>query len=247
MDKSKVLLTLIGILAGFILGFLFANSQNRKEISGLQTEIQRLKNSSANQTATANQNPPELTSEEIRGAIAKADQNPDDIELQKKVGISLYKYAMSQKDSSYLHEIARLLKRAAKVSEKDNELIVALGNLLFDIAQRDENPKLLLEARQWYQKALAINPDDVNVRTDLGLTYFFANPPEAEKAIAEYRKSLTINPKHELTLQNLIQALIFVKQFDEAQKRIEELRSVNSSNTALSDLETQLAQAKVKQ
>jgi tetratricopeptide (TPR) repeat protein len=240
VDKTKVFLTLIGILVGFVSGFLFANTQNRKEISNLQTEIQRLKKQ------LTNQNPPELTIEEIQGAIAKADQNPNDIELQRKVGISLYKYAMSQNDSSYLNDIARLLKRAASVSNKDYELMVTLGNLLFDIAQKDNNPKLFLEARQWYQKALAMKPDDVDVRTDLGLTYFFANPPEPEKAIAEYSKSLAINPKHELTLQNLIQALIVVKKFDEAQKRIEELRNVNSSNMALSNLEMQLAQAKVK-
>lgn len=244
MDRSKVLLTLIGILAGFILGFLFANSQNRKEIDNLQNEIQRLKNSSTGQTDSTNQHTAELTLEEIRGAIAKADQNPNDIELQRNVGVSLYKYAMSQRDTRYLNDIARLLKRVANVSDKDYDLTVMLGNLFFDIAQKDEDPKLFLEARQWYQKALAMKPDDVNVRTDLGLTYFFANPPDVEKAIAEYRKSLAVNPKHELTLQNLIQALIFVKKFDEAQKRIEELRSVNSSNAALPELEKQLAQAK---
>jgi tetratricopeptide (TPR) repeat protein len=244
VDKSKVLLTLIGILAGFILGFLFANSQNRKEIDNLQNEIQRLKNSSTGQTDSTNQHTAELTLEEIRGAIAKADQNPNDIELQRNVGVSLYKYAMSQRDTRYLNDIARLLKRVANVSDKDYDLTVMLGNLFFDIAQKDEDPKLFLEARQWYQKALAMKPDDVNVRTDLGLTYFFANPPDVEKAIAEYRKSLAVNPKHELTLQNLIQALIFVKKFDEAQKRIEELRSVNSSNAALPELEKQLAQAK---
>jgi tetratricopeptide (TPR) repeat protein len=244
VDRSKVLLTLIGILAGFILGFLFANSQNRKEIDNLQNEIQRLKNSSTGQTDSTNQHTAELTLEEIRGAIAKADQNPNDIELQRNVGVSLYKYAMSQRDTRYLNDIARLLKRVANVSDKDYDLTVMLGNLFFDIAQKDEDPKLFLEARQWYQKALAMKPDDVNVRTDLGLTYFFANPPDVEKAIAEYRKSLAVNPKHELTLQNLIQALIFVKKFDEAQKRIEELRSVNSSNAALPELEKQLAQAK---
>jgi tetratricopeptide (TPR) repeat protein len=244
VDKSKVLLALIGILAGFILGFLFANSQNRKEIDNLQNEIQRLKNSSTGQTDSTNQHTAELTLEEIRGAIAKADQNPNDIELQRNVGVSLYKYAMSQRDTRYLNDIARLLKRVANVSDKDYDLTVMLGNLFFDIAQKDEDPKLFLEARQWYQKALAMKPDDVNVRTDLGLTYFFANPPDVEKAIAEYRKSLAVNPKHELTLQNLIQALIFVKKFDEAQKRIEELRSVNSSNAALPELEKQLAQAK---
>lgn len=241
MDSVKTLILIIGLLIGFISGFLFANSQNRKQVDELQSEITRLKNLASQ---NKNQNSDELSQEEIKSAISKADQNPNDLELQQKVGTYLYQYAASQRDSSYLSDIARILKRAAVGKPKEYELLVTLGNVLLDLWQGEKNNQYLLDARVWYQKALEIKSDDTNVRTDLGLTYFFANPAEPEKAIVEFRKSLEIDVKHEPTLQNLIQALIMTKQFDEAQKRIEELRRLNPSNAALSALEEQLSKAK---
>lgn len=242
MDRSKILILIVGILSGFIIGFLFANSQNRKQVEELNNEITNLKSVSSKKQ---NQNnPDELTKEEIKSAISKADQNPNDLELQQKVGTYLYQYAASQRDSSYLTDVARILKRAAEGKPKEYELFVTLGNVLFDLWQNGKNNNYILDARVWYQKALAIKSDDPNVRTDLGLTYFFAAPAEPEKAIVEFRKSLQIDIKHEPTLQNLIQALIMTKQFDEAQKRIEELRNVNPSNTSLTVLEEQLSKAK---
>lgn len=242
MDKSKILYLIIGILSGLIAGFLFANSQNRKQIENLQNEITNLKSATTLQKEQGN--PTELSREEIQGAINKADQTPNDIELQQKVGTYLYQYAAMQKDTSYLSDIARILKRAAEAKPKDYQLMVTFGNLLFDLAQSEKKSNRYIEAREWYQKALMIKSDDPNVRTDLGLTYLFANPSEPDKAIIEFRKSLSIDPKHEPTLQNMIQALIKIKQYEEAKKRIEELRAINPSNQALNELEEQMSQAK---
>jgi hypothetical protein len=43
--------------------------------------------------------------------------------------------------------------------------------------------------------------------TDLGLTYFLQTPPDYENAVAEFKKSLDKNPKHEKALQYIVQAL----------------------------------------
>lgn len=250
MDKTKILILIIGILAGFIAGFLFANSQNKQQITELQSKITTPNNSPLQQNETANspngQDGLKLSKEEIRGAIAKADEKPTDVELQRKLGMYLYQYAMMERDTSYLPDVARLLKRAAEKLPKDHELIVTLGNVIFDMGETEKNPKNYLEARGWYQKALAIKADDPNVYMDVGRTYYYAKPSEPEKAIVEYRKSLAINPKHELTLQSLAEALIAVKKYDEAQKRIEELKTINPSNQFLTGLEAQLSEAKVK-
>jgi len=245
VDRSKVLLTIIGVLAGFIAGFLLANSLNRKEVEELRAQISSQR--ALQTTKTNSENTAELSDEEIRGAIANADANPTDLEKQRKLGITLYQYTSSMGERGYLPDIARLLKRAAQGNPKDYELIVMLGNVLFDLSQTKKDTSFLKEAREWYSKAFAIKTDDPNVRTDYGLTFFLDNPSEPEKAIAEYKKSLAIDPKHELTLQNLARALIKIKSYDEAQKRIEELRAVNASNKDLPNLEAMLAQAKVKE
>jgi Flp pilus assembly protein TadD len=91
-----------------------------------------------------------------------------------------------------------------------------------------------------------MNPNDVNVRTDLGLTYYFGEPSDPKSAVREYRKSLAIDPRHEPTLQNLATALVKTGNLKEAEQTIATLRSVNPQNPAIPDLEALLAQGSIK-
>ncbi len=179
----------------------------------------------------------------LREAITKADARPEDISIQRNFGMVLYRYANQTQNAGYLPDAARFLKRAADANPEDRDTLVSLGNVLFDIGQTSDRAKFV-EARAYYLKALEIKPDDANVRTDLGLTYYFVQPPETQKAIAEYRKSLKIDPRHEPTLQNLATALISIGEREEAKKIIEELQKTNPANTALANLRAQLAQSK---
>jgi predicted Zn-dependent protease len=61
------------------------------------------------------------------------------------------------------------------------------------------------------------------------------------RAIAEYRKSLKLDPRHEPTLQNLAAALISAGQTQEAQKIIDQLSGLNPQNSALPNLRAQMA------
>jgi tetratricopeptide (TPR) repeat protein len=137
----------------------------------------------------------------------------------------------------------RLLKRAHEADPKNYETTVLVGNSLFALAQVTDASKFG-EARVYYNKALAAKPEDTNVRTLLGMSYFFGQPSEPERAIKEYRKSLAAEPRQEMALQSLAAALIATGALAEAQQRLEELQTVNPENAALSNLRAQLAQAK---
>jgi len=102
----------------------------------------------------------------------------------------------------------------------------------------------LQKAREFYRTALEQRPDDADVRTDLGLTYFLTNPPENDVAIGEFQKSLQINPKHEKTLQATAQLLLSQNKTEEAEKYIVRLKDVNSNNQFLPELESQISQIK---
>lgn len=253
MNKHNILFGGLGLLAGFIIGFFLANSFGYHTPVSVNTQT-RPATPAPPTPATAAAAAPSaadaddgaldsLTEDEVRGAIAAADGKPENIELQHKLGLYLYRYASYKQDARYLPDVERFLKRAFEATPNDRDLAVALGNVLFDTAQSGDASRFK-EARLYYQKALEMKADDVNVRTDLGLTYYFAKPSEPEKAIAEYRKSLAIDARHELTLQHLATALIATKKLEEAQKRIDELQAINPSNPALSNLRAQLAQAK---
>jgi hypothetical protein len=53
----------------------------------------------------------------------------------------------------------------------------------FDFGYFKKNADGFSKAREFYAKRLEQNPNDVDVKTDLGLDVFLANPPQLEKAI----------------------------------------------------------------
>ncbi len=255
MSKSKILFVAIGLLSGFIIGFGFANAVNRKERDNLRVELQRLRTTPQKTTAALaassrivqdNGEGRALSENEIQDAVKTADARANDLYLQKNLGLALYAYANRTPEAAavYLPDIARLLKRACDAHPKDHEALVALGNVLFDIGQKSSEPARFSEARVYYEKALALKSNDANTRTDLGLTYYFGQPADPQHAIAEYRRSLAINPRHEPALQNLAAALIKTGRREEAERKINELQSLDASNPALPDLRAQLQQSR---
>ena len=249
MNKQKILYLVVGLLAGFIVGFLFTNQVNRKEQDSLRAELARLRaaapktnDAKSNTPASADSaTPQQLSDEELRKAIAKGDANPADIELQRKLGQGLYLYAINFGNTSILPDALRLLKRAHDANPKDYETTVMLGNAHFDMGQSGDSAQID-EARVYFTKALEVKPEAPDALTALGLTYFFDQPSDAPRAIREYRKALARNARHEVALQSLAAALISTGDFKEAEQRLDQLQQVNSSNAALADLRAQLAQ-----
>lgn len=233
-----------GLLAGFVVGFILANSTGGRDggAAATQASTAGAPNTSASNSGASSQ---QLSEKEIREAIQTTDARPEDLDLQKRFGMALYAYANQTRDPRFLPDAARFLKRAADANPGDRSVVVSLANALFDLGQLGDAERFK-EARAYYQKALELDPKDANVRTDLGLTYYFAEPSDPQSAIREYRKSLEIDPRHEQTLQNLATALIKTGSRKEAEKTIETLRSVNPNNAALSDLEALLAQSSIK-
>ncbi len=242
MNGKVFWLSIVAVIAGFLGGFLLANALNRNDLNALRAENDRLKNS---QTQTE-QKKSELTlsDEEIRERIAEADRNPNNFPFQKNLGIALYRYAAMKQDSQMLLEVGRLLTRAFENNRQDYDVAVTLGNIYFDIGYFQKDNSQFQKAREFYQKALELKSNDADVRTDLGLTYFLTNPPENDKAIAEFQKSLQINPKHEKTLQMMAQIMLNQNQLNEAEKFISRLKEANSTNQIIPELESQMSKIK---
>lgn len=86
------------------------------------------------------------------------------------------------------------LMEAVKKDPKDYDSLVKLGNLFYD-AQR------FPEAIQYYERSLAIHPENPDVRTDMGTAYWYSG--NADKALAAMGTSLKYRPGHPQTLFNL--------------------------------------------
>lgn len=86
------------------------------------------------------------------------------------------------------------LQTVAEKDPKNIESRVQLGNMFFDAEQYPQ-------AITWYEQAIALNPADANVSTDLGVAYYYTNQPD--RALAQFEKSLAADPKHTKTLLNV--------------------------------------------
>ena len=95
------------------------------------------------------------------------------------------------------------LKSVAEKDAKNAKPRIELGNLYFDAERYDD-------AIAWYEQAVALQPNDENLSTDLGVCYYYTNQPD--KALARFDASLKINPKHVKTLLNVGIVRAFGKQ-----------------------------------
>jgi tetratricopeptide (TPR) repeat protein len=95
------------------------------------------------------------------------------------------------------------LKSVAEREKTNARPRVQLGNLYFDAEKYDD-------AIKWYGEALALEPKDVNVSTDLGVCYYYTNQPD--KALEQFEKSLKLDPNHAKTLLNVGIVRAFGKQ-----------------------------------
>lgn len=233
MFWKSIWVTIIAAIVFFVSGFVLANFLNRNELNALRGENERLKTA---QTDAAKSNAEvTLSDEEIADKLAEAERNPSNFAFQKSLGLGLYRYGAIKKDKDIIEKAIRVLERAYTVNANDYDLIVSLGHAHYDVGYFGKNNASFERSREFYNKALAKRSDDVDIRTDLGMTYFLQDPPDYGAAFGEFERSLAINPKHEKTLA--FAALALKNQNKDFSKLTATLRIVNPNNPTLRELE----------
>lgn len=233
MSKENVLYTIIGLLVGLIIGFMGANSINQQApLAGSAVQAGNLPAGHPNVPGgqPGSGGPMGPGTAEVQAAIEKARADPNDFEAQMRAA-ELY-YQIERYDGAI-----EFLKKASQLKPDAYEVIVQLGNTYFDSDKYDE-------AEEWYTAALAKKQDDVNVRTDLGLTFMFRTPPNFDRAIQEFKRSLETDPNHPLTLQNL--AVAYTKKGDagNASATLAKLEGLDTANPVLGKLRSEIDKLK---
>ncbi len=93
-----------------------------------------------------------------------------------------------------LKQQAQPLLDAIKNNPNDADALIKLGNLYYDAQQ-------FPQAVNYYGKAVALQPSNVGVRTDMGTAYWYMG--DADRALSEFQKSLSYSPNHPQTLFNM--------------------------------------------
>lgn len=227
MMRVSIWVTIGSVIAAFVAGFSFANYLNRSQITGMQS-------SPTNSIPSPNQPLPQqatLSEEEIEQKLKEAEANASDFAFQKGLGLGLYRYGAVREDKSIIERSIPVLTRASGLNPDDFDVLVGLGNAHFDVGYFGKDNASFEKARIYYSKALIKRPGDVEVRTDVALTYYLMAPPDHSLAVIEFEKALAIDPKHEKSLGFLIQALDALGR--DATKYRETLRSINPQNPNL--------------
>lgn len=218
-DKSP-LYGVIGLILGLVVGFIFTTNINEttptkanigKGAVGPVKGDEKLPEGHPAVDNEGNGAPDAATIEtQAKQAIEAGQLKPDDYETQIKVGT--YLYGQTHK----LEEAKTYLLKANQLKPEEAEPMIQLGNVYFDLSQETNKPALMVEATQWYEKALKIKPNDINLLTDTGLSYKLREKPEFNKAIEYFDKALAKDPQQSAALYNKTLALIGLKDIKAA-------------------------------
>ena len=176
MNRENLLFAIIGILFGFIVGFMSASIMNQKYGPSSPT-------ASASQAMPADHPPvgaqnagnPQGMQAEVQESIAKAKNEPKNFDAQLKAA-ELY-YQIQRYDQA----IEYLLK-ANQIKPTDFETVAALGLVNLDAGHFDQSEK-------WYQAAAKMKSDDVRVLAGLAAaTLGKGDAKAAADAIAQLEK-----------------------------------------------------------
>ena len=234
MKKDNIMSGVLGLVVGLVVGFVFANSVNKSGSEKAPAETGPATTAaSSNNPALPPDHPPLGTSSgdstqtaplpQVMESIEKAKQQPQNYEAQMTAA-DLYYQIQRFDDAAKYYEAANKLKPA------EAEPLIKAGNAYFDADKYEE-------AEKWYLLALGKEPKNINVRTDLGLTFFLRTPRDVGRAIKEYKLSLDVDPNHEVTLQNLALAYSENGDKESLSATIEKLKKVNPNNPALTKIE----------
>lgn len=235
MTKENFLFGIIGLLLGLIIGFMFANSVNQ---SATPTVASMANQPGIKPNAALPPGHPEVSNQqaenmpEVQEAIEKAKKEPENFDAQIKAAEMYYQIGR-------FNGAIEFLEKANKIKPEDYDTIVNLGNAYFD-ANRYE------EAEKWYTTALVKNPDNINVRTDMGLTFIFRQPPNYDRAIQEFQRSLEKDSNHSQTLQNLTVAYTKKGDLENAKSTLARLESADGKNSTIPKLREEIQKLETK-
>ena len=175
MSRENLLFAIIGILLGFIVGFMFASSMSQKQTQQLAAASQGLPADHPPIAGGQNAPDPQAMRAEVASQLEKARNEPNNFDAQIKAA-QLY-YQIQRYDQAI-----EFLLKANTLKPTDYQTVVALAVTNLD-AEHYET------AEKWYRAALKMKSDDIVVLAGLAdATLKKGDARAAEDAIAKLEK-----------------------------------------------------------
>lgn len=151
MSRENILFGIIGILLGFIVGFMFASSMS-----------QRMQTASVSQNMPADHPPvgsqagggnPEAVRAQVTADIEKARNEPNNFDAQVKAAELFYRIGR-------FDQAIEFLLKANQLKPTDYNTIVTLGMVNLEGGHKEQ-------AEKWLTAAQQMKPDDEQVKEQL--------------------------------------------------------------------------------
>lgn len=180
MTRDNLLFTIIGLLLGFIVGFMLASGLTQREAMTAGAARTQSLPPDHPSVGDAPAGAPGQMQAQVSAALEQAKKDPNNFEAQLKAA-ELY-YQIQRYDDA----IGYLLK-ANQLQPDSYETIANLGMVNMDAGHFET-------AEKWYKAALLKKPDDVRVLDGLCVVYLEqGKAKEAEEAIAKLAKADSAN------------------------------------------------------
>src|SRR5262245_46799767 len=175
MTRENLLFAIIGILLGFIVGFMFASSMSQKIATAPQTASSQAMPADHPPVGAQSGGDPQAMRAEVTASIEKAKNEPKNFDAQLKAA-QLY-YQIQRYDQAI-----EFLLKANQLQPTDYNTVVGLGVVNLDAGHYET-------AEKWYRAAMKIKQDDTMVLSGLAAaTLQRGDAKAAEDAIAKLEK-----------------------------------------------------------
>ena len=176
MSRENILFAIIGLLLGFIVGFMFASSMSQKAMQPATagTTLPSDHPPVGGPNAQNSQNSQAMFAQ-VQAALEKARNEPENFEAQVQAADLYYQIQRFDKAIEYL-------LKANQIKPTDYRTVVFLGLTNLDAGHYDQ-------AEKWYRAAIKMKSDDVMVLAGLAATTLEKGDAKAaEDAIAQLEK-----------------------------------------------------------
>src|SRR5438067_7090923 len=181
MNRDNFLFAIIGLLLGFIFGFMLHGVMSQRDaIRPVSTQAQSLP---PNHPAVGNDQggDPQQVFQQVQAAMKQARENPNDFDAQ--VTAAKLEYPVQRYE-----QVIEYLLKANQLKPDNYEVLAMLGEANMDATHYDA-------AEKWYRAALVKKPDDVPVID--GLCAVLLSKSDAKNAETEINKLAKIDPTNQ--------------------------------------------------
>lgn len=176
MTRDNLLFAIIGVLFGFIVGFMFASNMSQRMSSPAMTGSAQNLPADHPPLSSGNAQDPQQVFAQVQESMARARNEPKNFEAQ--VEAARLEYQIQRYDQA-----VEFLLKANQLQPDNYQVVVMLGAANLEGGHYDM-------ADKWYQVALGMKPNDVGVLASIAYMQLRkGDAGAAEKAIASLEKA----------------------------------------------------------